>query len=60
MFELSTLPSSIVLDISNLRPIIVIMTQDDDDADWVSSEDESEDPGESTLSSDIDEDDLDN
>jgi len=60
MFELSTLPSSIVLDITNLRPIIVIMTQDDDDADWVSSEDESEDPGESTLSSDIDEDDLDN
>jgi len=36
------------------------MKQDDDDSDWELSKDKSEDPGESTLSSDIEEDDLDN
>jgi len=48
-----------VLEIANVRDIILIK-QDDDDTDQELSEDECEDLGESTLSSDIKEDDLDN
>jgi len=59
MFELPTQPSSIVLEIANFRAII-LMTQDDNDTDREISENESEDLGQSTLSSDIEEDDLDN
>jgi hypothetical protein len=58
MFEHPTQPSSIVLEIANVRAII-LMKQDDDDVDREISNDESEDLGESTLSSDIEEDDLD-
>jgi hypothetical protein len=58
MFELQ--PSCIVLEIANVRAIIH-MKQDDDDTDREEiSDDESEVLGESTLSSDIEEDDLDN
>jgi len=60
MIEHPTQPSSIELEIANVRAIILLLKQDDDDTDWEISEDESEDPGESTLSSDIEEDDLDN
>jgi len=60
MFEVPTQPSSIVLEIANVRAIIVRMKQDDDDSDQELSADESENPGESTLSSDIKEDNLDN
>jgi hypothetical protein len=57
-FELQ--PSCIVLEIANVRAIIH-MKQDDDDTDREEiSDDESEVLGESTLSSDIEEDDLDN
>jgi len=59
MFELPTQPSSIVLEIANVRAII-LMKQDDNDTDREISKKESEDHGESTLSSDIEEDDLDN
>jgi hypothetical protein len=59
MFELPTQPSSIVLEIANVRAII-LMKQDDNDTDLEISENESEHLGESTLSSDIEEDDLDN
>jgi hypothetical protein len=59
MFELPTQPSSIVLDIANVWSII-LMKQDDNNTDWEISENESEDLGESTLSSDIEEDGLDN
>jgi len=59
MFELPTQPSSIVLEIANVRAIIM-MKQDDNDTDREIRENESEDLGESTLSSDIEEDDLDN
>src|SRR5882757_10661186 len=58
MFEHPTQPSSIVLEIANIRAII-LMKYDDDDVDRGISNDESEDLGESTLSSDIEEDDLD-
>jgi len=58
MFELLTQPSSIVLEIDNVRAII-LMTQNDNDTDREISENESEDLGDSTLSSDIEEDDLD-
>jgi hypothetical protein len=57
MFEHQTQPSSIVLEIANVWAII-LMKQDDDDIDREISNDESEDPGQSTLSSDIDEDDF--
>ena len=58
MFELQ--PSCIVLEIANVRTIIR-MKQDDDDTDREEiSDDESEVLGESILSSDIEEDDLDN
>jgi len=57
-FELQ--PSFIVLEIANVRTIIH-MKQDDDDTDREEiSDDDSDDAGESTLSSDIEEDDLDN
>jgi hypothetical protein len=59
MFELPTQHSSIVLEIANVRAII-LMKQDDNDTDQEISENESQDLGESTLSSDIEEDDLDN
>jgi len=59
MFQLPTQPSSIVLEIANVHAIIP-MRQDDDDTDQEISQNESEDPAESTLSSDIEEDDLDN
>ena len=58
MFEHPTQPSRIVLEIANARAII-LMEQDDDDTNREISNDESEDPGESTLSSDIKEDGLD-
>ena len=58
MFELQ--PSCIVLEIANAHAIIH-MRQDDDDTDREEiSDDDSEDARESTLSSDIEEDDLDN
>jgi hypothetical protein len=56
MFEHPTQPSSIVLEMANVRAII-LMKQDDDDMDHEISNEEREDPGVSTLSSDIDEDD---
>jgi len=59
MFELPTQLSSIVLEIANVWAIFM-MKQHDDDTDREISNDESEDPGQSTLSSDIEEDDLDN
>jgi hypothetical protein len=59
MFELPTQPSCIVFDIANVRAII-LMKPDNNDMDWEISESESEDLRESTLSSDIEEDDLDN
>jgi len=58
MFELLTQRSSIVLEIANVRAIIV-MTHHDNDTDREIGEHGSEDLGESTLSSDIEEDDLD-
>jgi len=58
MFELPTHPSSIVLEIANVRALI-LMKQDDDDTDREIRYDESVDPTQSTLSSDIEEDDLD-
>jgi hypothetical protein len=59
MFELPTQPSSIVFEIAIVRGIMR-KKQDDNDTDREISENESEDPGESTLSFDIEEDDLDN
>jgi len=58
MIEHLTQPSSIVLEIANVRAIILMMP-DDDDIDREISNDEREDPGQSTLSSDIEEDDFD-
>jgi len=58
IFEPPTQPSSIMLEIANVRAIM-LRKQDDDDTDREISNDESEDPGQSTLSSDIEEDDLD-
>jgi len=54
MFELPTQLSSIVLEIANVQAII-LMNQDDDDTDREISNAESEDPGESTFSSEIEE-----
>jgi len=59
MFELPTQLSSIVLEIANIRAII-LTRQDDDDTDREITNDKSEDPRESTLLSDIEDDDLDN
>jgi len=58
MFEHRTQPSSIVLEIAIVRAII-LRKQDHDDTDREISNDERQDPGKSTLSSDIEEDDLD-
>ena len=58
MFELPTQLSTIVLEIANVCAMI-LMEQDDDDTDWEISNDGWEDPGESTLSSNIEEDHLD-
>jgi len=58
MFELPTQLSSIVLEIANGRALIQ-MNQDDDDTNQEINNDESEDTGEFTLSSNIEEDDLD-
>jgi len=49
-----------VLEIANVRGIILVMKQGYDDSDREISEDESGDPGDSTLSSDIEEADSDN
>jgi len=59
MFELPTQPLSRVLEIANVSAII-LMKQDDDDTDREIRENAIEDPEESTVSSDIEEDDLDN
>jgi hypothetical protein len=57
MFELQ--PSCIAGEIANVR-VIIDMPQDDDDTDREEiSDEDSKDTGESTLSSDIEEDDLD-
>jgi len=58
MFELPTQLSTIVLEIANVCAMI-LMEQDDDDTDWQISNDGWEDPGESTLSFNIEEDHLD-
>ena len=58
MFELPTQPLSIVLEIANVRATI-LMKQDDNNNNQGIRENESEDLGESTLSSNIEEDDLD-
>jgi len=60
MFELPTQPSSIVLEIANDCAIIIIMKQDDDNSNRKICADESEDPGESTLSCNTEKNDLDN
>jgi hypothetical protein len=57
MFELLTQPSSIVLEIANVRAIL-FRTQDDNNTNREISEIESEYHGVSTLSSAIEEDDL--
>jgi len=57
MFELPTQLSSIVLEIANVQAVIQ-MNQDDDDVYREISNDKSDEAGESTLSSDIEEDDL--
>jgi len=51
MFELPTQLSSIVLEIVNIQAVILIK-QDDHDTDRKITNDDSEDPGGSTLSSD--------
>jgi hypothetical protein len=59
IFELLTQPSSIALAIAIVRRLIV-MTKDDNDTQREISENESEDLEESTLSFDIEEDNLEN
>jgi hypothetical protein len=59
MIELPTQRSSTVLEIGNFWAIILVK-QDDNDTDRKISEFESQVLGESTLSSDIEEDDLNN
>jgi len=59
MFQLPTQLLSIVLERANVQAIIVIK-QDDDDTDWEIINDAIEDPGDSTLSSNIDEADWNN
>jgi len=58
MFELPTQVSRIVLEVTNIRAIDPI-NQDDDDTDREIRNEQSQDPCESTLSSEIEEDDLD-
>ena len=55
MFELPTQPSGMVLQIATFLAIIQMM-QHDNDTDWEISNNEIEDPEESALSSDIEED----
>jgi hypothetical protein len=57
MFALPTHPLRIVLEIANVRAISSMM-QDDNDTDRGISENEREDPGADTLSSNIEKDDL--
>jgi hypothetical protein len=57
MFEIPTQLSSIMLEIAIVRAAF-LMTQDDDITDWQSNNDEREGNGESALSSDIKEADL--
>jgi len=59
MFQLPTQPSSIVLEIATVR-VIIVMRQDDDITDGEIGNDENEYPGESTWSSDIEEDNSEN
>jgi len=59
MFEHPTQPSSILLEIANVR-VNILLKQDDNNTDREISENKIEDLGESTLSSDIKEDNLDN
>jgi hypothetical protein len=59
MIEHPTLPSSMVLEIANDRTIILIQ-QEDDDTDQEITDNEREDTGESRLSSEIEDDDLNN
>jgi len=59
MFELPTQSSSIMLEIGYVRTLI-LRKQDDDDTDQEISDGDGEDPAESTLLLDIEEDDLDN
>ena len=59
MFELLTRPSTIVLENANVRAMI-ILKQDDDDPNREIGVNCSEHPGESTLLSNIEEDDFDN
>jgi len=58
MFELPTQLSTLLLQIANVCALN-LMEQDDDDTNQEISNDESEDAGESTLSSNMEEDDLD-
>jgi hypothetical protein len=58
IFQLPTQPSIIVFEIANVRAMI-LMKQDDNDTNWEISKNESDDLGASTLSSDIEEDNLD-
>jgi hypothetical protein len=59
MIEHPTLPSSMVLEIANDRTTILIQ-QEDDDTDQEITDNEREDTGESRLSSEIEDDDLNN
>jgi hypothetical protein len=59
MVQVPTKPSSIVLEIANISAIIMLK-QDDNDAHWEIIENESDDLAASTLSSDMEEDDVDN
>jgi hypothetical protein len=59
MFEPPTQPSYFIVEIANVRAIMLIK-QNDIDTDQEISENESEDAAESDMSSDIQKDDLDN
>ena len=59
MFELPTQPSYFIVEIANVRAII-LMKQNDIDTDQEISENESEDAAESDMSSDIQKEDFDN
>jgi hypothetical protein len=59
IFQLSTQHSSVLLETTNVQAII-LMYQYHDDIDQELSNNKCEDPGEYTLSSNIEEDDLDN
>jgi hypothetical protein len=59
MIELATQPFSIVLEIANICTI-VLLKQDDDDTGWDISKNKTDNAEESTMSSDIEEDNLEN